>query len=250
MCVNNESITFVVPVNDENVYSKHFLASPLFKNKKYEILSQRGFASASKAYNDAIDRSDNDIMVFTHQDMSFPDNWERELFLSISYLKKNDPNWGVIGCYGKNRHRETWKGFGYLYCAGNKKILGEPLAHPVPVQTLDEIVIIFRKSTGLRFDELLPHFHFYGTDICMISKSKGMNCYAISAFCIHNTKTIHVFPEEFFECYKYIKRKWYRFLPIESPCIRITRHGYFTYIRKKYLSRVKYRSLKCLYRDL
>ena len=42
-----ESITFVVPVNDENIFKKNFLSSPLLKNKMYEIISQRGFASAS-----------------------------------------------------------------------------------------------------------------------------------------------------------------------------------------------------------
>jgi len=57
----------------------------------------------------------------------------------------------------------------------------------VTVQTLDEIVLIFRRDSGLSFDETLPHFHFYGTDICMRAAEQGRQCYAISAFCVHNT---------------------------------------------------------------
>lgn len=235
-----ESMTFVVPVNDEDIFKKNFLSSPLFEIKKYEIIPQRGFTAASKAYNDAIDRSHNDIIVFAHQDILFPIFWEKELLRSLNYLREFDPNWGVIGCYGVNREDNSCKGYGFMYCGGNKFLLGEPLEHPMPIQTLDEAVLILRKSSGLRFDEFLPHFHFYGTDICMVAKNKCMNCYAISAFCIHNTKKIHVLPKEFFECYRYIKRKWYNILPIETTCINISKHNYFTYFKYRYWRKMKY----------
>ena len=68
------------------------------------------------------------------------------------------------------------------------------------VQTLDEIVLILKKSSGLRFDDSLPHFHFYGTDICLRAAQRGMRSYAISAFCVHNTHQTLVLPEEFYEC--------------------------------------------------
>jgi len=236
-----KSITFVVPVNDEYIFSSNFMSSPLFEIDDYEIISQREFYSASKAYNDAIDRSQNDIIVFSHQDIILPAFWEKELLRSLNYLTEHDPKWGVIGCYGENREYNSCKGYGYMYCIGNKKLLGGLLFHPMPIQTLDEVVLILRKSSGLRFDERLPHYHLYGTDICMTSKSRGMNCYAISAFCIHNTKKIHVLPKEFFECYKYIKRKWYSMLPIETTCIRISKCDLYNYIKYKYLRNYKYK---------
>lgn len=241
--ITKDPLTFVVPVNNENIFKNNFLASPLFEVIKPEIISQRGFTSASKAYNDAIDRSKNDIIIFAHQDMWFPVFWEKELSRFLNYLKESDPNWGVIGCYGHNRYEQVWKGEGYLYCVGNKKILGNLLAYPMPVTILDEVVLMIRKSSGLRFDECLPHFHLYGTDICMISKSKGMNCYAISAFCIHNTKKIHVLPNNFFDCYRYIKRKWYNILPIEATCIRISKYDLYTHIKYKYFRKYKYKIL-------
>jgi hypothetical protein len=43
----------------------------------------------------------------------------------------------------------------------------------------------------------LPHYHLYGTDICMAAREKGMMSYAIPAFCIHNTNQLLALPEEF-----------------------------------------------------
>jgi hypothetical protein len=106
------------------------------------------------------------------------------------------------------------------------------MEHPQPVQTLDEVVLILRKSSGLRFDESLPHFHFYGTDICLRVSKRGMASYAISAFCIHNTNEPLVLPAEFYQCGKHIKRTWGDCLPIQTTCIRITKFNIPIYLRR------------------
>ena len=120
--------------------------------------------------------------------------------------------------------------------------MGKPLDQPAPVQTLDEIVLILRKSTGLRFDEGLPHFHFYGADICMSAAARGLNSYAISGFCIHNTQQSFILPPEFYQGYRYLKRKWKDFLPIQTTCVRMTRSDlpmYAKRIREAYLRFVR-----------
>ena len=60
----------------------------------------------------------------------------------------------------------------------------------------------------MRFDDQMPYFHLYGTDICLTAEEKGLNCYTIPAFCYHNTEQILTLPREFYICYKYMKRKW------------------------------------------
>ena len=68
-----------------------------------------------------------------------------------------------------------------------------------------------------------------------------MKSYAISAFCIHNTREIVALPKEFYECYRHIKRLWKQYLPIQTTCIRITRFNlsaYMTRVRERY---AKYR---------
>jgi hypothetical protein len=213
-------ITFVIAVNNRELFEQNFLASPcLGQPHDHEIFVQENYKSAAKAYNDAIDRAANDLIVFCHQDILLPKAWLSQLQRSLDDLAVSDPKWGVLGSYGKTQDGRGW---GHVYSSG-RDVIGEPLQRPVEVQTLDEIVLILRKSSGLRFDDSLPHFHFYGTDICLRAAKKGMKSYAISAFCVHNTLQTLVLPKEFYECCRHIKRVWKNCLPIQTTCIRITR---------------------------
>ncbi len=233
-CVENtmsaiNPITFVIAVNDRDLFERNFLASPcLRQSQHHQILIQENFNSAAKAYNDAIDRAANDLIVFCHQDIVLPEAWLSQLQLSLDNLAITDPNWGVLGSYGKTQDGCGW---GCVYSSG-RNIVGEPLDRPVVVQTLDEIVLILRKSSGLRFDGLLPHFHFYGADICLRAAKRGMKSYTIYAFCIHNTHQTLVLPKEFYECCRYIKHVWKNHLPIQTTCIKITRFNLPLYYRK------------------
>jgi hypothetical protein len=214
-------ITFVVAVRSRGeVLENNLLASPCFRvSNDHQILVQENFRSAAKAYNDAIDKSVNDLIVFCHQDIFLPESWLPDLRHALACLETDDPGWGVLGSYGETRDDN---GRGYVYSSGIG-IMGKPFEHPAPIQTLDEIVLILRKSSGLRFDESLPHFHLYGTDICLRAAKRGMKSYAISAFCIHNTCQNLVLAPEFYECCRHIKKVWKDSLPIRATCMTITR---------------------------
>ena len=223
------SITLAAAVNSREILNKNLLASPCLQSPhSHQILIQENFSSASKAYNDAIEKSQNDLIVFAHQDMILPNLWLDDLEKALAHLEKNDPNWGVLGCYGETLQSG---GRGYIYTSG-RGILGTPFEHPTPVNTLDETVLILKRSSGLRFDNTLPSFHMYGVDICMAAAKRGMRSYAISAFCIHNTVFNLVLPKEFYDCYKHVQRTWKEFLPIQTTCVRITKFGTPMYVRK------------------
>jgi hypothetical protein len=222
-------ITFVIAVNNRKLFEHNFLASPCLPGlENHEILIQEGFRSAAKAYNDAIDRAANDLIVFCHQDILLPKPWISQLEEALRQLDVQDPNWGVLGTYGKTRDGRGW---GHVYSSG-RGVIGEALPRPVAVQTLDEIVLILRKSSSLRFDDSLPHFHFYGTDICLRAAMRGMSSYTISAFCVHNTHQPLVLPKEFYEGCRHIRRVWKNSLPIQTTCIRITK-AYFPVYRRR-----------------
>jgi len=213
-------VTFVVTKSgDPSVYANNFAASPALKGLNSDrIIVQEGYSSVGRAYNDAIDRAQTDLIVFAHQDVYFPANWSANLARALSILEQSDPNWGVLGCSGiSNQGLRA----GYLYSVG-LGILGEPFERPVAIDTLDEFVLIIRKSSGLRFDPSYPYFHFYGTDICMSARVAGKRCYAISAFSIHNTR-YGPLSDEFYQCYWHARSKWRGYLPIQTTCIRITR---------------------------
>jgi glycosyltransferase involved in cell wall biosynthesis len=222
-------LTFVIAVNNKQLFESNFLASPcLSGSHSHQILVQEGFSSASIAYNDAIDRSTNDLIVFVHQDMIFPELWLLDLQRALDSLERTDPQWGVLGCYGETL---DGNGRGYIY-SGGLGVMGKPMDRPAPVQTLDEIVLILRKSSGLRFDEDLPHFHFYGADICMAAAARGWKSYAISAFCVHNTQQNFVLPKEFYESYRHVKRRWKNSLPIRTTCVTMTKFDIYMYRKR------------------
>ncbi len=226
---STRNVTFAVAVNNREVFDNNFLASPCLRGSHdHQILVRENFNSAAKGYNTAIDLASHDLIVFCHQDILLPETWLSELERALKHLEIEDPNWGVLGCYGETLNDN---GRGHIYSSG-LGTMGQPFDHPAPVQTLDEIVLILRKSSGLRFDEGLPHFHLYGTDICLRAAAMGMKSYAISAFCLHNTHQSLVLPKEFYECCRHVKHVWKDYLPIQTTCIRITRFNVPLYRRR------------------
>jgi hypothetical protein len=218
--MTDQKFTVVASVNDSEVLRKNLYLSPgLLKCDRNQVVIKQGFRSASLAYNSAIDEAKHEILIFVHQDVYLPDAWFSDLSRWLSYLRDEKIDWGVLGCFGSRRSAEG--GVGRIYSTG-LGLIGRRIIKPEPIETLDEIVLIIRKSSGLRFDPSLPHFHLYGTDICMAATDKGLINYAIPAFCVHNTNQLLSLPKEFYDCYRYIKRKWKKFLPIYASCITIS----------------------------
>jgi hypothetical protein len=242
MAVRVPDVTFVVNKSGvPSLFERNFAASPVLESvPPNRIIVQEGFPTAALGYNDAIERAQTDLIVFAHQDVYFPANWLAELNRSLGILETSDPDWGVLGCSGVKYPDQR---AGFLHSVG-LGILGGPFERPVPIDTLDEFILILRKSSGLRFDPTLPHFHFYGTDICMSAREQKRGCYAISAFTVHNTSYGYLAPE-FYQCYWHVKKRWHKFLPIQTTCIKVTRwNGELIYRRLKYIG------LSLLGRDL
>lgn len=218
--MRQECITIVVAVNDMEVLQKNICLSPDINNDNVQLIIKCDYRSAALAYNEAFQEAKNEVIIFVHQDVYFPEGWFLNLRKSLSSLEKARVCWGVLGCFGSRPGGEG--GIGRVYTNGIG-LHGNEIDKPELVQTLDEIVLVMRKSSGLRFDPTLPHFHLYGTDICMSAKAKGMMCYAIPALCVHNTNQLVDLPQEFYNCYRHVKSRWSKYLPIYASCITISR---------------------------
>lgn len=226
---NNILFSFVVAVSDRYLLKNNFLESPcFFENHRIEIILKEGFESATKAYNSGIKSASGEYIVFIHQDVFLPENWLNEVLESICTLEQHDVNWGVLGCYGVTPSGEG-KGFVFSTGLGN---IGMPFKKPENVRILDEIVLIIKNNGKLKFDENLPYFHLYGADLCLTANNLNLKNYVLPAFCFHNTKQIVSLPTQFYECYKFIKKKWKKELPICTPCIKITRWKVFYFYRR------------------
>ncbi len=215
------AVTLVVAVNNREILESNLLRSPLLaKGHPHQLLIREGFRSAALAYNDALEEATHEVVVFLHQDIYLPDHWLGDLEQTLNALKAAGRPWGVIGCFGARAGAQG--GLGSVYSTG-WGIQGRKINEPAEVETLDEIVLVVCKSSGLRFDPLLPYYHMYGVDLCLTARSLGLPSYVMPTFCIHNTRQVLVLPPEFFSCYSYVKNKWPQYLPINSSCITISR---------------------------
>jgi len=60
-----------------------------------------------------------------------------------------------------------------------------------------------------------------------------LNNYAISDFCIHNTQLNLILPKEFYDCYRYLKRKVEKMrCQSKTTCTRVTKSDMEMYKRK------------------
>ncbi len=183
-------IAVIAASNNEDILKSSLLASPDLRSG-VEIQVQRGAKSAGEAYNRGIAATTAEVMVFVHQDVYLPAGWMKRLESALEWLAQKDPDWGVAGLFGVER---DGAGQGHIYSTGLKRVLGEKFDGAREVETLDEVMLILRRKTGLRFDEALPGFHMYGADICLQAAERGKRSYAISACCVHNTNGIGLLP--------------------------------------------------------
>ena len=213
--------SLIVAVNDESVLRQTLLASPVV-DRRCQIITERGFSCAGKAYNAGIAEAAHNILVFAHQDVYLPDDWIRNLERALAHLATHDPNWAVLGAFGVTKGPGGAL-CGHCYSTGLRRRLGAPFSTPITAQSLDELVLIVRRSSGLRFDEDLPGFHLYGADICLQAARQGMSSYIVSAFCIHNANGIRYLPLNFWRAYFYLRRKWWEVLPVRTCCTTLTK---------------------------
>lgn len=155
-----------------------------------------------------------------HHDVYLPEGWDKLLAAQIELLERRDPNWAILGAYGI---AEDGRGHGPVWSSSLGMIAGRVTPEPVRAVSLDELLIVLKLRTGLRFDEGLPDWHLYGTDIVQTARRQGFTCYAGALPCIHNDSYKPILGKGFLAGYEYLARKWHDDLPLSSPSIRVTR---------------------------
>jgi len=217
-------ITFIILVGNEDVYQQCFLSSPLFSDTRldFQIIAQRGFGTAGAAFNEGIARAKHDLIVCIHQDVILPVHWSERFQARRGELESQGIPLGVVGCWGITSQGER---AGHVYHrdrqlfprkAGDNGNRG-PMSLPQRVQTLDELLISFRKSSGLRFDPNLPSFFGYAVDICLQAEEQGLQNFVVDSPCVHQTADQRRIRKELFESASYILKKWKKLLPILTP---------------------------------
>lgn len=223
------SFSVVAAVNDTQILNQNLMRSPMIVSGKVPVLTEEGCSSAGVAYNKGMRRASSDYVIFAHQDVYFPLGWEQRLIRAIRQLEEDNAPWGALGVFGINSKREV---VGRVWCSANREEFGETFDTPQKIVSLDEIVIVLKRSTTDQFDEDLPGFHFYGTDVILNLRKQGLQGYVFHGPIIHNTKTVMHLSGGYSKCYKYMQRKWADQLPLVTCVNDVTRWGYPFYRRE------------------
>jgi len=211
-------LSVVAAVNNETIFNENLGKSQLLKNSELALYKQYDYRSAALAYNDGLKKCLSDIVIFAHQDVYFPKDWERQLMDNVRYLEQEDPNWAVLGLYGI---KGNGMHVGQVWSSGLNKLLGATLERPEKVVSIDELVIILNVKSGIRFDDNMPGFHLYGTDIVQMALAVGKTCYVINAPVIHNSKSVLFLDKNYYRAYFFLQRKWRLILPIQNCILTI-----------------------------
>lgn len=214
--------SLIAAVNDEEVLQRSLLRSPDLEDAT-DVIFKRGFARVGAAYNAALTEARGDLLIFAHQDVYLPPGWIGTLENCVRQVNAMNPRWGVLGVIGMDLGGVVQ---GQVYSTGLKRMVGQPSDEPVPAQSVDEMVIILRRESGLRFDPQLPGYHLYGTDVCLQAWQRGLPCFVVTDFCLHNSRGIRRLPLAFWRSCLYLRSKWCDQLPLTTPCVTI-RGGMF-----------------------
>jgi hypothetical protein len=215
------SFSIACASNSDAILSANLAASPVLANGMHLHVERRA-ASAATAYNRAIDATDADVIVFAHHDVFLPKGWDRLLLNRLGELSRLHPAWALAGAYGvaaDGRH------FGPVWTSSLGQIIGRVPFQPEPVNSFDEMLIVLRRASGLRFDDRQPGWHMYGTDIVCRARAAGFGAYAIGLPCIHNDRFHRALAPDFTESYRWMQRTWPQYLPIYTSVTKISRSG-------------------------
>jgi hypothetical protein len=222
--------------NQQATLARDLQRSPEIADGRVQISIIWGASAASAAYHNAICNTKADILVFTHQDVYFPEGWFSRLRAICQRLNSIDPCWAVAGLCGRTREGEF---VGHLWDSGIGAVCGGPFDPPRNAASLDEVVLIVRRASGVSFDPALLSFHLYGTDIVLEARKAGMSSYVVDLPVIHNSKADVRLDHTYVAAYRFMVRKWKALLPWPTVIVELTQNPLPLLLRRM---RMKYKA--------
>jgi glycosyltransferase involved in cell wall biosynthesis len=223
--------SFVVCVSDEAILNANLMVSPCVAraDSPHRTIVLREGPSAASGLNFGLERASHEWAVCVHQEVYLPEGWDRLLSQQLREAERRFGPVGVAGVYGvgdviRPESPEQPLGaerIGWVVDRGRELRDGPEL--PARVAALDELLLVVRRDSGLRFDPALE-FHLYGADLCLQARERGMAVVALGALCHHNSRNVFL-PRAFFSSAEVLARKWSHRLPVAAPCVVIERGG-------------------------
>lgn len=176
-------------------YEKHLIKTCGLKNVKINPYINNG-EGLTKPYNELLDKSDTDIVVFCHDDLVFKtNNWGNKL---LKHFKKNS-ELGIIGIAGTKHLTKSGRWW------DSKKDMRGIVEHEKDGKSwvskysddignkIDDVVLvdglffaIDKTKIKERFNEEIKGYHFYDVDFSFRNKLKNVNVGVIT-----NIRVLH-----------------------------------------------------------
>ncbi|MET3528129.1 glycosyltransferase [Phenylobacterium koreense] len=208
-------------VNDREILAACLARSPDILSGRLKLMTYEGYSSAAAALNAGLDGSTAPFVILAHQDVYLPRPWLDNLIAQIEQIERKHENWGVLGLFGR---KITGEWIGRVWSSGLGHEAGEGGFSPAEAATVDELLLVVRRASGLRFDENLPGFHLYGTDIVTEGRARGIPSFVIDAPVVHNSKPVKTLKGAYAQAYRYMQRKWRKRLPVPTLICDIEPH--------------------------
>jgi len=218
--ITADDFVAIVASNNPATLDSCLQRSPDVASGALPLVVVRDAPSMTIAYNRGLDRTDRRICVFVHQDVYLPQGWLDRTVAALRALSEQDPDWEVAGAFGVDGLRQH----GRVWDAAFDVELGGPMPAPVPVTSFDELLLILNRRPGYRFDEALPGFHLYGTDMAQTALSAGRSAYAVEMPVVHNCRMVATLRGDYARAWLYAQRKWWSRLPIQTSVSRLSRN--------------------------
>lgn len=208
-------------VNDRAVLANCLARSPDIVSGALTLEAMEGLGSASIAYNLALDAAPRGtVVLFAHQDVYLPGGFARRLRARIAEVDRIDPNWAVLAPIGIAIDGTA---VGRVWSTAWNQVFDASAGLPVPICSADELLLVVKAGDGIRFDDALPGFHLYATDIIQTAMRRGRSCYAIDAPVVHHDKPVIELGGAYRDVYRFMQRKWREHLPIPTLIAPLSR---------------------------
>jgi SAM-dependent methyltransferase len=220
-------LTFVVCVSNEQTLHDNLLSSPCLRcGSPHQVILARGCRTAAEGLNRGLATATHDKVVCVHQDVYLPEGWPRRFWEQYDAATQSFGRVGVAGVYGaalSTAKRPAHAG----HVVDRDRVLKEGATLPARVDTLDELLLVVPRGSGLAFDPALG-FHFYGADVCLAARKQGLATVALDALCFHNSISVDL-PPAFEVSARRFAQKWSSCLPVATPCVVVEKDGHLSH---------------------
>lgn len=216
-----EDFCAIAAVNDRVILSQCLGRSPDIVEGRLPLTVVRDAPSMAKAYNQGLSLTNHCVCVLVHQDVYLPDGWLDQAVSQLNALSGLHPSWKVAGPYGV---RDNGEHIGCVWDANLARELGKVGFAPTSVGSLDELLLILRRDDDFAFDENLPHFHLYGTDLVQTALAAGRGAFAIELPVVHNNRPWDSLGGGYLDAYRFARKKWRNRLPIHTTVCALSRN--------------------------